>query len=892
MPYVNPFTQQKTPVAKPSGYVNPFTVKKTPVKADLTSLEGLENYAQQSGTTIPSTTPKISILQRLGKGLGAFNPAEAVLTGMEEGIGKGLLEYPKRIAQGIGSAITGTDYDKDRRMFKDVAEKAGIQNGIAKFGIGFIGDVLLDPTTYFGGAIVKGLGVATKGIAGTALRGIGKIAPETEAGLKLAGTGIQDALGKAFQYGYKASKGAREDVLTYMSKGSKAKLGLASSNLNRLGTGILTKSQREELALKMVAGKRAEFTAREAGKTLDEAGQIAREVATSSDPVVQKTITEQLARSQKMGAGITDNPYEVYFPFIKSDKVTKFLNETKGIKVGSEGYRKQFKNLLTNENLELDPAKAFFTRESQIVADKMTRGFLGNFVKKYGKGLDEFENSDEAAKAGYQLIREKGIFGKELGYVGEFDAKLIRDSISPEFQTINMLAKATGFDAVTSLFKRSVTGLFAPFHVRNFVSGNIQNFEVLGIDAFNPKNIAIGQKIAYLMARGKKIPSKTLEIGGKSMKFSEVMKPFTDRFSGDTFYNADFDAALKNGGELRQLTSAFSKDALKKTIGFQKGNIVPIVGLDATLVKIGRAIGQFIEHQQKATAYVTALSQGKKINEALRLAEAAGFDYRALTRFESQIMRRIVPFYSFTRKNVELQLKTLGENPQRINQVLSFFGNIGTEITDEERAALPEFIRESIGIRLQDTPEGLKQYISTFGTPIEAFTQLFGNNQVLRTISMANPILKVPVELGFGKDSFRKRDLKDVYTANEYKMAPQVIKDLLEIKEVEKPIYQKDKDGKSKVVGQKTQYVANPERLLIARSLFTTRGVSYLDQVFGDDLQGFIKFLKTTTGVKPQQIDIEQQKYFQERDKMRELEDKLIREGNLKEFNKTYIPKD
>src|SRR3990167_1970411 len=131
-------------------------------KTDLSTLEGLVQKTRESGlgaeaAKITDTTPKLSFLQRLGKGLGAFNPAEAILTGTEKGVGAGLLEYPKRILQGIGSAITGKDYGGTQRGFREVAEKAGIENNIAKFGIGFVGDVLLDPTTYFGGAIAKGI---------------------------------------------------------------------------------------------------------------------------------------------------------------------------------------------------------------------------------------------------------------------------------------------------------------------------------------------------------------------------------------------------------------------------------------------------------------------------------------------------------------------------------------------------------------------------------------------------------------------------------------------------------------------------------------------------------------------------------------------------------------
>jgi hypothetical protein len=865
----------------------------TTKKQDLTTLDGLRAYAEAAGlgeevSKIIDKKPKLSVLQRLSKGLGAFNPAEAVLTGVEEkSLAKGAFEYGKNIVQGIGSAITGTDYEQDRRAFKDVAEKMGIENGIAKFGIGFIGDVLLDPTTYFGGAIARGIGKTIANSGRVALKGVGKVAPGADDALRLFKTNIDDAFGKAFQYGYKSTKGAKDDVLSFLSSKQKANLGLASDNLNRLGTGVLTKEQSQELALKLVAGKRAEFVAREAGKTATEAAEVGMRTAlkgTSDD--VAKLIAEQSARSKEFAkmAGV-ETPYETYFPFLRKDKVQKFINDTYGIKVGSEGYKKQFKNLLTNENMELNPAKAFFTRESQIVSNKMTRDFLSDFAGKYGKKLVDFKNSDDAAKAGYQLIKDKGVFGSPVGYLKEWDAKLLKDSIDPGFQAINQLAKATGFDAITSLFKRSVTGLFAPFHVRNFVSGQIQNFEVLGAKAIDPKNIAIGQKIAYLMGKGDNIPDAIIQLGKESKSLREVMEPFVKRFADDTFYNADFDMALKQGSELKKAAKLFSKTRLKETVKTAG------LGTEAIPFKVARGVGQFIEHGQKATAYVTALGKGMGIDDALRIAEKAGFDYRALTSFESQIMRRIVPFYSFTRKNIELQLKTLGENPQRINQVLSFFENIGETISPEEKEKLPNFIKQALGVKLGKTPEGLTKYISSFGTPIEAFTQLFSENPVLNAISQMNPLIKVPIEIGMGKDSFRQTDLKDTYDAKEYKGAPQIIKNILDIKEVQKDVLEKTSSGKLVKKGEKTVYVADPVRLLIARSLFTSRGVTYLDSVFGNDIQGFAKFLKTTTGLKAYPLDIEQSASIQERETERDVEDLLLKMQKVKKLEKVYVPK-
>jgi hypothetical protein len=271
------------------------------------------------------------------------------------------------------------------------------------------------------------------------------------------------------------------------------------------------------------------------------------------------------------------------------------------------------------------------------------------------------------------------------------------------------------------------------------------------------------------------------------------------------------------------------------------------------------------------------------------LAEEAGFDYRVLTKFESQILKRIVPFYSFTRKNIGLQLQTLGESPQRINQIMRAIENIGEKPTAEEKEALPDWMKEGFTVKLGDTASGLKQYLTSFGTPIEQFTSMFSPNAILNTISQMNPILKTPIELGIGKDSFREQDLKEVYNAKEYSLAPKIIKDLLDIKEVKRPTYKKVGDKLIKT-GERTEYIADPQKLLIARGLFTSRGVSYLDQAFGGDLTGFSKMLKLFSGLKPYEVDTEVTKALKDKETKRALEDLLIKMGEYKRYESIYKP--
>lgn len=852
--------------------------------ATLNTPTGLIDQAMKSGLgkeakKITQPSKKLSALQRLSAGLGAFNPAEALLTGIEKKSAvSGLGKYAKGVGVDIAEAVRGRDIDTtERRTFSDVVKKAGVTGNdlgskILRGGLGFAGDVLLDPTTYFGGAIAKGLGKGLKSGTELALKGTGKVAPKVEAGLRLAGQGVKEAGGKAFKYGFGTSKGLPEKALEIQSKLAKTKEGIVASNLARLGTGTLSKGQQEELVQKLLAGKRTEL---ELGRgTTGKAG--AKEVAQSSDPLVQKTIGEQATRSQKFAkqARIKD-PYEIYFPGLKNDSVKNFLEGTKPLKVGSQGYLKQFKNLIKDEDLIKNPAEAFAKREWDIAKDNIVRGELNQAIKAYGKPLTAFKTSDDALKAGYKVIKEKGQFGKEIGYLKEVDKKFLDDLISPEFTSIDMIAKATGFDALTSLFKRSVTGLFPAFHVRNFVSGHIQNFEALGIGALNPKMISNGQKMAWKLAQG----DKSLFKG----QFGKQMKAFADRFGTDSSYIADIADATKGSGFAPG--KFLSKESFKetaKTLG---------VGQQSQIFRGARAIGNYIETQQKATAYLTALAQGKPIKEALELATKAGFDYRALTGFESKILRRIIPFYSFTRKNIELQLKTLGENPQRINQILKTFDNlqegVGGDISKEEKEALPDYAKEGFTIKTGTSETGEPEIATGFGTPLEAFTGLFGfgdKGTIEKQLSTLNNIIKAPLERAVGKDFFRDRDLNKVVEANEYSKMPQFVKDFLELREVKSKDF---KTGKEKI-----KYTANPNRLHMLRQLPTTRGVSTLYNVYNGDVTPKSRLLYATTGIKPRPIDLETEKYFRDKKQQDALEDLLLRSGVIKKFENVYIPKE
>jgi len=1341
---------------------------KTKSSDELNSVDGLFKLAKEKGlldqaTEAADQTPKLSTLERLSAGLSAFNPAEAIMRG-QDGTQNFLTAYPTTVVQGIASALTGEDYGDQtkRRYFSDLAQNMGIENHVARFGVGLVGDIFLDPSTYIGGTLIRGALGGTKLAAKTGVKVIGKFAPELETAINVSAKATKEAFGELFVNGFGSTKGLPEEMLTYLDQKSKVMKGLAKSVMDRLGTGVMNEDQSMEFVGTLLKGKNAELDfveqtqkdlieafnksypnakfpledvpgamrrmenlavavpktisklqelrqrlaqpfiaddllglkdtvaqlkseitkmtgettekvikkvkgkelmatdeqanaallsslstekqkyremiaglmlkldnmekdviapamkqvqkqitvdsarynvdeimqmvmrdfdprlsikdkiteldslirttqndmfakqsilervlesksiakkkiadafasgdfstlpeelvlamkpaikaagfstikvatktagilteettrdivkAQEAGlsglakyakdhggitvtldgkiktdgyafsiqdkaaevrikndpnfdqrfidqfnktkaqhggdpkahmggwmdngdfvadtssvsnnlkeslydaiiKRQDAIGNLARYTANqdgnifitrslidsieplsrgslkaskstfrdwdevkayynakdfknspeidaiygrinsagvpvkemkigaiSEDKVVEDALLKQIKRNAETArkAHIED-PFRMYFPSLDKTRLKDFMYKTRTLKIGSEAWRKEYKNLIKEEDLLRDPVKAFFKVESEAAINSLNRSVMENTVEKYGLPVNAFKGEKEATAAGYKMWREKGtIMGKEIGWLKDRDWQFVNGQIGGTYGAIDALAKATGFDAATSLFKRFVTGLFAPFHVRNWVSGMIQNYEVIGSEALNPTTIALGNRIAYKMSQGafrgfgedravarsigkhaKSFGSETIELGGKTWYLDDITQAVEKRFGGSSRYIADFNS-ITGDAKVLQTGEAFSKDSMasfgKKMIDHKKplwSQMDALTSQDSPHFKAAQVIGGFIETQQKAAMVIAGLKKGMNLEDALKLAEKAGFDYRALTPFESHIMRRIIPFYSFNRKNIELQLSTLKQHPERINATIRSIDNLRslweTELTDDEKNNLPAYLREYLSVPIgRSDKTGNPQFIRTFGTPIEAFTQLYkdsaeGKSSIERTflgtLSQVNPYIKVPIEFGIGKDSFRQRDIKDVYNAVEYQDAPQFLKDYLRLKEVTK---------KSATGETYTQYVADPERLAVVRALPTSRGFTYVNNIFNGDVKGFFKIMDALSGIKTTEVDPEYQAGLTERQRQDALGALLRRYGIVSEFNKLFIPSD
>lgn len=877
-----------TQAAKPTS-VNPLTVGQSGTtstgKPDLKTVAGLVLAARQAGQGNQAQ----AIVDR--KPLNIWKTAMSLLSrgqyasaGAANQIAKQVKGQAPKSVKDIGMAAYKGLKEGVPTSYSDVLATAGVQNkGVRAVG-GFIGDVALDPLTYLQPeAKILKPGAALLGKVGEKLPLLGKAA---EGANKVFAKPLKDAFGELFVHGHGVTPSVIEKVSTAGNQLRTAKSGIVQSALDRLS---LPKADESKVFQALVETRLAEYAAREgkASKIVGDFAQGALEKMRQSG-VGEKTIAamaEQLKRAKGFaGKAGLDNPYEAYFPFLKAENLKKVEQGVTGLKVGSMGYIKKFQAKLKPEDIINSIPEAYARREFQIVRDKITSDSLRSVVKDIGK---KFASEEEARLAGYVPLREKGQFGTVLGYVPEKDAKFVQQTFNPEFGALDKIAKVTGFDWATNQWKAAVTKYFPAFHLRNYVSGIEQNFQTVGKDAFDPRLHMDAVKL--IANRAGKRASEAITLGKRTFKTSQLAKAYEDRFGrGDWKHVADIGESIWKERNLSLPSRAMR--------GLGKANLPG---------RLADHVGDFVETNQKMVAYLASLRQGKSIPEALKIAEQAGFDYSRITPFERNIMKRIIPFYSYTRKNLELQAKTLLQSPGRTAAVgkatdaLST-GFSGAPASPEEQASLPAFVQQGLNIRTGETDKyGRPLYLGSLGTAPEAAAQQFSGNPIYKTIAQSNPILKFLFEKNTGINTFRsvgggQVDIADVKNADKYADAPSLIKKFLGLRKTDKKTY-----ANGKAVGTRVGYEADPTRLHILESLPTSRLLTtYLaakDAIGkGQNVQGLTKkqqIMNLVLGGKYYAVDPEEAKYYKDKQTIKDLTSLLENSGTIRTFSTPYIPK-
>jgi hypothetical protein len=136
-----------------------------------------------------------------------------------------------------------------------------------------------------------------------------------------------------------------------------------------------------------------------------------------------------------------------------------------------------------------------------------------------------------------------------------------------------------------------------------------------------------------------------------------------------------------------------------------------------------------------------------------------------------------MPFYTWSRKNIPLQLESIVMHPDKVNKINLFKENMQAQAQVPDQGDMPEYIREGMPIFLPGAPEGgfsavplqnllpfsdlqvFTKYLDTSSLP-EGVEEGKLAKRASTAMSGVNPFLKAPIEYLTNYDFFRGRNIR------------------------------------------------------------------------------------------------------------------------------------
>ena len=273
------------------------------------------------------------------------------------------------------------------------------------------------------------------------------------------------------------------------------------------------------------------------------------------------------------------------------------------------------------------------------------------------------------------------------------------------------------YDKYFMLYKMWNSAIMPGFHAQNSVSNLFQSFMSDGRAILDPKL----HKTAWDIYQGKN-PDQLHKLGDLELTTSQI-RIIAEKYGilSNTFFSEDIRFGVGGPG-------VFNKMGVNPKLDpTDINNFVPY--------KEGAKAGAHIEGTQRLVLFMNRIKEGDSIEEAVDRVDKFLFDYADLTDFEKDVMKRVMPFYTFMRKNVPLQLEQMLENPVLYMNTSKTINNINAmngenEVEEEDRT---QWNKDAIQIG----DIGINPQL-----PYQQLDKLTPN----RIMGQTSPIIKAPIE--------------------------------------------------------------------------------------------------------------------------------------------------
>jgi len=468
----------------------------------------------------------------------------------------------------------------------------------------------------------------------------------------------------------------------------------------------------------------SELLAKPTKKLVDEAFEIIQDVGDIKMPKVDEKIINIVNTLSKTYSGLLKKSKEV------------------GLKIGEI----------------VDYAPHIRTKES----------FIGKIQKEFGIGAREWGKGKVEAgrklKGTIKELTEAGIdiFEKnpaiQLVKKGQMYAKAIT---SQEFaQSVKKFAIKTGDDVTHPVLKGLKFDTEVAKVIDNFYQGikpkelkviiksfdKVQNWwkaQALISPSYHIRNMAGNLWNNFIAGVNPVYYKKALQLQRGSLVNKKLMKE------------------MKNLGVIDQgwYAKDIGEEVLKRVEGIGTWKGLNPLQQENKLFQLNRNVGSAVENNARMGHYLSKIADGLSPEKAAESVKKFLFDYGDLTTFEKTIMKRFAPFYTWTRKNLPLQLESIITQPAKYvlpHKIVEIIES-GVEIPNEK--FMSSYITENVPVRIRKNKDGNTEYFLLgnwlpYASAIDILSQ-----PIDTVIQMATPFLKTPIEQWANKSAFWKDTL-------------------------------------------------------------------------------------------------------------------------------------
>lgn len=205
-------------------------------------------------------------------------------------------------------------------------------------------------------------------------------------------------------------------------------------------------------------------------------------------------------------------------------------------------------------------------------------------------------------------------------------------------------------------------------------------------------------------------------------------------------------------------------------------------------LQVNRFAGAKVEELLRGTLAYDVIVKGGTVDDALRAVHKFHFDYEDLSHFEKNVMKRVVPFYTWTRNNLPLQLEMMAKQPGKFADYMHVVRNVSAD--NDDSTVIPSYYSELGAFRPENPITG--EPLSMGGEsvylmpdlPLRDLSEFFRPDEIVRearqgdvrgtidaglqfaeqSASSLNPFLKAGIESFAGKSLFKGIPLDEDYS--------------------------------------------------------------------------------------------------------------------------------